>query len=273
VSAPELSVVCKSCGSEVSPYVTECPYCGHRLRKRAPELEREGDEIRVRESGRERRRREKRARRAEREQRRGERPRRRTIGSLDVGSRPVATISVLAIAAILLILQRAVPWSAADVGAIVGPVDSEPWRYLVAPFVYDDLGALIVTAAAIGILGTAVERRIGSLATLTLIIACGSGGMLAADAAAGLGLDDFLVAAGGNGVALGLLGAWLMLWRAEARGGGAEPLDVIGVSVIAIVLLLLPLVEAAADPIAGVVGGLLGVLLGLVAGARIPAGT
>ncbi|KAA0269287.1 MAG: zinc-ribbon domain-containing protein, partial [Acidobacteria bacterium] len=40
---PELSVVCRSCGSEVSPYVTECPYCGHRLRKRAPRLEREGD--------------------------------------------------------------------------------------------------------------------------------------------------------------------------------------------------------------------------------------
>ena len=28
VPGPELSVVCKSCGSEVSPYVTECPYCG-----------------------------------------------------------------------------------------------------------------------------------------------------------------------------------------------------------------------------------------------------
>ena len=50
VSTPELSVVCKSCGSEVSPYVTECPYCGSRLRRRAPKLEREGGEIRVRET-------------------------------------------------------------------------------------------------------------------------------------------------------------------------------------------------------------------------------
>ncbi len=57
VPAPELSVVCKSCGSEVSPYVTECPYCGHRLRKRAPKLEREGDEIRVHESRRDKRKR------------------------------------------------------------------------------------------------------------------------------------------------------------------------------------------------------------------------
>src|SRR3712207_6963529 len=34
-SGPDLFVVCKSCGSEVSPYITECPYCGTRLRKRA----------------------------------------------------------------------------------------------------------------------------------------------------------------------------------------------------------------------------------------------
>ena len=37
--APDLFVVCKSCGSEVSSYVTECPYCGTRLRKRAPKLD------------------------------------------------------------------------------------------------------------------------------------------------------------------------------------------------------------------------------------------
>ena len=34
---PDLNVVCKNCGNEVSPYITECPYCGTRLRKRAPE--------------------------------------------------------------------------------------------------------------------------------------------------------------------------------------------------------------------------------------------
>jgi len=37
----DLFVVCKSCGSEVSPYITECPYCGNRLRKRAPKLDRD----------------------------------------------------------------------------------------------------------------------------------------------------------------------------------------------------------------------------------------
>ncbi|MGH2903306.1 MAG: zinc-ribbon domain-containing protein, partial [Solirubrobacteraceae bacterium] len=39
-STPDLFVVCKQCGSEVSPYITECPYCGHRLRRRAPDLPR-----------------------------------------------------------------------------------------------------------------------------------------------------------------------------------------------------------------------------------------
>ena len=40
----DLNVVCKNCGSEVSPYITECPYCGQRLRKRAPKLRQEGEE-------------------------------------------------------------------------------------------------------------------------------------------------------------------------------------------------------------------------------------
>ena len=87
MSAPELSVVCRNCGSEVSPYVTECPYCGQRLRKRAPKLQREGDEIRVREG-----RREKRLRRTPS----GARARRRGCGEgrrrfEDLATRPVAT--------------------------------------------------------------------------------------------------------------------------------------------------------------------------------------
>src|SRR5664280_1678566 len=47
-SGADLFVVCKHCGSEVSPYITECPYCGHRLRRRAPKLPREGESKRAR---------------------------------------------------------------------------------------------------------------------------------------------------------------------------------------------------------------------------------
>ena len=45
VAEVDLNVVCKNCGSEVSPYITECPYCGQRLRKRAPKLRQEGEAV------------------------------------------------------------------------------------------------------------------------------------------------------------------------------------------------------------------------------------
>jgi len=256
MTAPELSVVCRSCGSEVSPYVTECPYCGHRLRKRAPQLEREGDEIRVRESRRDKRRRLRRELAADRR------------ASFDLGARPLATIVTLAIGGILIVLGQAIPLSLDGVGAIVGPVGSEAWRYVTAPFAYDDVGAYLITSIAIGVFGSAVERRFGTLATAILILATGTLGMLAVGAAASADLTEFPVAAGGNGVALGLIGAWLMLCRADAGTPAAEPLDAIGVGVAAVVLLLLPLIEIGADPIAGLVGGLAGLLMGALAARR-----
>ena len=253
-------MVCRSCGSEVSPYVTECPYCGHRLRKRAPKLEREGDEIRVRESRRDRRRRLRNERAAER------------AISFDVDARPLATMATVLIGAVLIVVGRSVPLDLSELGAIVGPVGSEAWRYVTAPFAYDDVGAFIIVAIAIGVFGASIERRLGSVITATLILATGTLGMLAADAVASAGLTDFLVAAGGNGVALGLLGAWLMLWWSEAKGRFGEPMDTVGVIVAAVVLLLLPLVEASADPIAGVVGGLVGVAMGSLAARRAGSG-
>lgn len=254
---PELSVVCRSCGSEVSPYVTECPYCGHRLRKRAPKLEREGDEIRLRESRRDKRRRQ-----------RSERSPRRSI-SVDLDAKPVVTIGTLLIGAILIVVGHAVPLGLSEIGGIVGPVDAEIWRYLTAPFAYEDVGAFIVIAIAIGVFGSLVEERLGSLAVATVILATGSLGMIAAASSQSLGLSDFVVGAGGNGVALGLLGAWLMLRRAEAESRFSEPLDVLGVGVAGAVLLLLPLVEVGADPVAGLVGGLIGLGMGALAARRI----
>ena len=246
-------MVCKSCGSEVSPYVTECPYCGNRLRKRAPKLEREGDGIRVQQTRRDKRRRA-----------RSDRAARRFV-PLDLDARPLATMGTLLIGAVLLVLGQAVPLDLRQVGAIVGPVGSELWRYLTAPFAYEDVGAFIVTAIAIGVFGASIERRLGTIAVIFLIVATGTLGALAADAAATAGLTDFVVVAGGNGVALGLLGAWLMLQLAEAKGGFEEPLDRIGLGVAAAVLLALPLVEVGADPLAGLVGGLVGLAMGSVA--------
>jgi membrane associated rhomboid family serine protease len=262
MSSPELSVVCRNCGSEVSPYVTECPYCGQRLRKRAPKLQREGDEIKVREG-----RREKRLRKdAERRTRAEARMRGEGGGRLeDLATRPVATALFLAVPAIVFIVQAASNLTVTELGAIFGDPGSEYWRYLTAPFFFDDAGYLFACGAAIAIFMPPLERRIGSVATFILALACGALGMLAAvgiDAALG---DDFPVAAGANGIALGLLAAYVVVREPERRADPEESYDPIAVAVAAVVLLALPLVEDFADPWAGVAGAIVGGLCGLTA--------
>jgi membrane associated rhomboid family serine protease len=256
VSAPELSVVCKSCGSEVSPYVTECPYCGTRLRRRAPKLERSDEGLKVREGRQERRMR----RAAERRERRDTRAARLSLGM----ERPWVTIAVLVGPAVLMVVERAhTGLGVYDLGAVQGLVGDEWWRYLAAPFVYDDAGYLFVCALALAIFLPGVERRVGLVPTALLVIASGSLALLGAE-----GLEDafgngILVAAGGNGVALAALGAWWTMRDAERRGDPTDEYETIGVAIAAVVLLLLPLVEDYADPWVGLVGGLLGAACGL----------
>lgn len=257
VSSPELSVVCRSCGSEVSPYVTECPYCGTRVRKRAPKLERRGDELQAREPRRERRRRE----RAEKAKER------RGIGVAErLEGRPTAVIAAVLASVVVMLVERATNLGVADLGAIVGPVDGEWWRYLAAPWVYPDVGYLFVAAIGIVIFGVAVERRIGTAPTLILMVASGALGMLAADGIESvIGADgELLVAAGGNGVALGLLGCWAVIKAGELRTEPAE-VDVIGAGVCAIVLIALPVADDFANIFAGLGGGLVGAVCGFAA--------
>lgn len=252
-SSPELSVVCKTCGAEVSPYVTECPYCGTRLRKRAPKLERVGDELTAKES-----RRRKRARRRE------EAGDERASWAIGEG-RPWVTIVALVAPAVLLVIQRAAGLSVNDVGAIFGPVGSEWWRYLAAPWVYDDIGYLFVVGVALAIFAPGIERRLGAAPAAVLLFAAGSLGLLAAvglESAIGEGAS---VAAGGNGIALGALCAWYVLRRGEAEKIAEDGLDWIGVAVAAGVLVLLPVVDNWANLAAGLAGGAVGALAGLAA--------
>src|SRR5664279_2393398 len=106
MSETELSVICKNCGSEVSPYVTECPYCGARLRKRAPKLERRDGAL---EAQRPRRRR----------PRLIQRRRPRAISA----DRPYATLAVILGSAILLIVQKASGDPIATFGGLITPVE------------------------------------------------------------------------------------------------------------------------------------------------------
>jgi membrane associated rhomboid family serine protease len=253
----ELSVVCKNCGAEVSPYVTECPYCGTRLRKRAPKLERHGDELQARETRRDRRRRRAAERRA--------RPAESRLAFL-AAERPYVTLVAILGPAVLLVVQRAADISLADLGVIfAGVAGTDWWQYFAAPFVYDDIGYLFAVGLAMALFVPYLERRLGVVATLILLIACGALGALAAP-----GLDDalgdgFTVMAGGNGIALGAVGAWWALHRADARDDPTEEYDWIPVAVAAAVLLLLPAVEDLANVWAGVTGGLVGLACGFSA--------
>ena len=250
MSETELSVICKNCGSEVSPYVTECPYCGARLRKRAPKLERRGDALE--------------AQQPRRRRRRIPRPGR---PSFDVSTeRPYATIAVILVSAALLLVQKASGDSLGTFGGLLVPLENEWWRVLTAPFAYIDVGYLFVVAVGLAIFGTGLERRLGTLPTAVLLIACGALGMLAASVVADA-RDEFAVVAGGNGMALGAVAAWFAIRRAEVRGVVGDDYDAIGVAVAAIALIALPLFAPTADFVAGLVGGVVGALAGVAASA------
>jgi membrane associated rhomboid family serine protease len=248
MSETELSVICKNCGSEVSPYVTECPYCGARLRKRAPKLERRGDGLEARQPRKRRRR-----------VRRPGRP------NFDISvERPYATIATILASAVLLLLQKATGDAVDSFGGLVVPFEGDWWRYLAAPFAYVDVGYLFVVALGLAIFGTGVERRLGTPPTAVLLLACGALGMLAAGAVAD-SQGDIAVIAGGNGMALGALAAWFVIRRAEAQGEIGDEYDQVGVAVAAAVLIALPLFAPTADFFAGIAGGAVGALAGMAA--------
>jgi membrane associated rhomboid family serine protease len=252
MSETELSVICKNCGSEVSPYVTECPYCGTRLRKRAPKLER-------RDGGLE----------AQRPRRRRPRLRRRGGSGAPRPFRPYATLAVILGSAALLLIQKASGNALSSFGGLLIPLEDQWWRFFTAPFAYADVGYLFVVALGLAIFATGVERRLGSIPTAVLLLACGALGMLAASGVANA-QNDFAVIAGGNGMALGAVAAWFSIRRSEARGAIAEEYDTVGVVVAAAVLIALPLFVTSADLVAGLVGGVVGALAGLVAAAVHP---
>jgi membrane associated rhomboid family serine protease len=245
VSETELSVICKNCGSEVSPYVTECPYCGTRLRKRAPKLERRDGALE-----------------AQRPRRRWSRPRRRAKSGAPAPFRPYATLAVILGSAVLLLTQKASGNPLSTFGGLLIPLEDQWWRYLTAPFAYVDVGYLFVVAVGLAVFATAIERRLGSFPTAVLLLGCGTLGMLAAGAVAEAN-GNLAAIGGGNGMALGAVAAWFTIRRAEAQGAIEEEYDVIGVTVAAAVLIALPIFVPTADLVGGLVGGAVGALAGL----------
>jgi membrane associated rhomboid family serine protease len=255
VSQPDLFVVCRNCGSEVSPYVTECPYCGQRVRKRAPKLDRSGGEAQP-----------KRKRR-----RRPTLPRLRSeeIAGIAPDTRPYATFALILVGlASILVYAAGDPLDPVDLGYLLVPIDEEVWRFFAAPFLFQDqIGYAFVTLVAVGIFGTLLERRFGPVpAVLTFILAGAAGAGLAATLETPPLLSDAVAwnVMGANGAALGLLCAWLVDDRLAARRGEDRENDLLGVYIIAAVLVLLSLTTIEANIGAAVGGALAGALIGLI---------
>ena len=239
MSEADLFVVCKNCGSEVSPYVTECPYCGQRVRKRAPKLDRDEPQAPAR------------------RRRRRSLPRLRPdeIPGIAPETTPYATIVLIA-AALVGAVVVATELTADDLGAILGPIGDQYWRLPASAFVTENPGTLFVTMLATGIFGMHVERRFGPVAAVAVFILGAAAG-----AALSVALEVY-PSIGANGAALGLLAAWTVDDRLAMRRGDARGNDVIGVAVIAAVLLLLPLADENASWATGVGGAAAGAVIG-----------
>jgi membrane associated rhomboid family serine protease len=238
----ELFVVCKSCGSEVSSYITECPYCGNRLRKRAPKLDRGGQPTR-------------------RKPRRTPPPlltrlHRDEIPGIRGDRRPYTTLALLVAGFVGTLLWRTNLGPAGDL-AINGKLNSHWWRLFTAVFVYDNTGYAFVTLTVIGLFGWLIERRHGRLVVLLLFLIGGVGGIAATAAA-----YDLPVVLGANGAALALLVAWAVPDLLSLRRGEEVEGDMIGTAVLAAVVALMPLALTEASWISDGVGVLGGLLIG-----------
>lgn len=223
--APDLFVVCKNCGSEVSPYITECPYCGNRLRKRAPKIERDADgESRPQ------------------ERRKAPRP---SLGRLMPGEipgiradhdrRPYVTMALVLLGAFGFLVLAFV--SRADVG-LLGLLGTDYWRLLLTPFLDVGTWGQFACLLTVAIFGTLLERRHGPVLVLGVWLLSATGG-----AALVAAVERFPVAFGANAGALGLLAAWVVpvLLARRARPHQDDDADLLGAAVIGAVVALLPL--------------------------------
>lgn len=241
-SGADLFVVCRQCGSEVSPYVTECPYCGHRLRRRAPKLPRE----------------------------RGQ-PKQRRTGVLDgplrrLGSRErLAALEARPYATIALVLGACGVWVATSSGfadpgklAVQGPLEGEWWRLLSSPFLYIDGVYAFVALLAVAVFGWLLERRHGPVLVVALFLGAGVAGALLA-----LAVYQAPIVVGGNAGALALLAAWAAPDLRSARRREWYEGDLIGAAAFAAALLLMPIARPEASWLSGALGVTVGLALGL----------
>jgi membrane associated rhomboid family serine protease len=242
-SGADLFVVCKQCGSEVSPYITECPYCGGRLRRRAPKLPREREprstahraRIPIPPLGR--------LRRGEIVGVRGEAP-------------PYATVALVVAGCVAWVLTNGGYVSLSRL-LVIGPLRGDWWKLFSTQFIYLNGLYAFVTLLAVAIFGWLLERRRGPVVALVVFLGAGVTGALVASAV----YAEPLVS-GGNGAALGLLAAWAVPDLIVGRAGDYYEGDLLGVAAIAALLLAMPYARPEASWLAGVTGAIIGLALG-----------
>ncbi|MHB8243691.1 MAG: rhomboid family intramembrane serine protease [Solirubrobacteraceae bacterium] len=256
-SGADLFVVCKQCGSEVSPYITECPYCGNRLRRRAPKLprahapsgpaqRRAGLSSLLRRS------------KPVASGRMASASRRVSTSRWDA-TRPYATIALVAAGALAWIVFHAEP-SIYFHMAIIGPLDGEWWKLITSAFAYVDGVYAAAALATVALFGWLMEQRHGPVIVLALFVGGAVVGALVACA-----VYPVPVADGGNAAALALLAAWAAPDLRAARAGSYYEGDLLGVAAVAAFMLVFPFARifSEASWLAGVAGAALGLLVGL----------
>ena len=233
-AGPDLFVVCKNCGSQVSPYITECPYCGNRLRKRAPKIERE-----------------------DKPQKKRRTPSMPSLGPLRTGEipgvrgdstrRPIATITIVALACLWWLAT--IPLEDEGYQIVLDPL-GEWWQVLTAPFVHFSAWYQFAALGAIGVFGWVLERKHGWLPVIAVWLVTASGSLAIAKAVEGAPDDARLAgldgpfAVGASYGAIGLLLAWaLPIYLERRRNGGDgeyDDADMLGAGIILALLVLLP---------------------------------
>lgn len=255
-SKADLFVVCQQCGSEVSPYVTECPYCGRRLRRRAPKLPREIDASRSP------------ARARKRRSLLGpslSRARRPRLAQAGAGaSRPYATIAVVALSCATWVAWHIRPELLLKL-TLIGPPGGDWWKLISTQFTYGNGLYEFLTVLTIAIFGWLLERRSGPAVVLALFLGAGVCGALVAAA-----VYPLPIVSGGNAAALALLAAWAAPDLEAARAGHFYEGDLLGAGAFAAVILLLPFARPEASWLAGVTGAAIGLLFGLGLARAVP---
>src|SRR5579875_2481457 len=231
-SGADLFVICKHCGAEVSPYITECPYCGGRLRKRAPKLPKD------------------RLRRTLTTTRR--RPPLRVLRwrgrgvALSFGWGPPYLTVVLVAAALVLWVVVQAGRVAEDKAAIFGQLHGSWWKLLTYQFAYTGSSFSYFLYGAVTLTATAVFGA--------LFLGAGVLGALAA-----LAIYARPQLTGAEGGSAALLAAWL---AGQLREGERGEGDIVGGLAFALALAVMPFAVDYVSWTAAAVGAACGAVVG-----------